>query len=298
MIENSENKKQTSHFPVMKNEVISFLNIKPNGIYVDGTCGLGGHSRAILNNLTQGGSLIGIDIDQEAVDICDVYLNKKNRNFHLKKNSYANLPMILRDMGIPKVNGILLDLGLSSMQLDSENRGFSFKNNCDLDMRFDLSSPIMASDLINNSDQSELADMIYYNGEERRSRIIAKRLKQSLPINKVQDLVSVINNCTPPHKRNRTLARVFQAFRIVLNKELEKLSDFLSKYICSLEKGGRIVIISFHSLEDRLVKRNFKNYGNDGMLKIITKKPLRATTKECKDNSRSKSAKLRCAEKI
>ena len=200
-------------------------------------------------------------------------------------------------MEISKVSGILLDLGLSSLQLDSINRGFSYKNDCHLDMRFDQSNTVTAAKLINNSTESELADIIYYNGEERKSRAIAKKLTQSLPINTVQDLVRVIKSCTPPHKRNKTIARVFQAFRIALNNELEKLSEFLSKYIDYLDRGGKVVIISFHSLEDRLVKRNFKNYSKNGLLKILTKKPIIASDKEVNANSRSKSAKLRCAEK-
>jgi 16S rRNA (cytosine1402-N4)-methyltransferase len=196
------------------------------------------------------------------------------------------------------VNGILLDLGLSSMQLDSIDRGFSFSKDSYLDMRFDQSSATSAAELINKSTESELADMIYHYGEERRSRAIAKKLIQAMPIASVQDLVNAVKRVTPPHRRNRTMARVFQAFRIAVNKELEKLSEFLSKYSDYLEKGGKIIIISFHSLEDRLVKRNFKEYSKKGLLKILTKKPLIASDKECESNSRSRSAKLRCAEKI
>ena len=285
------------HIPVLKNEAISYLNIQPNGIYVDGTCGLGGHSKIILRNLSSKGTLIGIDIDQKSLNICKNSLSTNFKNFYLKNNSYSKLPVILKEMGIDKVNGIILDLGLSSFQLDSNDRGFSYKNNCHLDMRFDQSSKITAAKLINNSTQSELADIIFYNGEERRSRAIAKKLNQSLPIDNVQELVKVINSCTPPKKRNRTIARVFQALRIELNNELGRLSEFLSNYIDYLEKGGKIVIISFHSLEDRLVKRNFKNFSKNGLLKILTKKPIMASNEEVESNRRSKSAKLRCAEK-
>ena len=286
------------HIPVMKNEVISFLDIQPDGTYVDGTCGLGGHSKIILKNLSKKGKLICIDIDQEALDICKNSLNGDSRKIYIKKNSYSSLPKILKKMNINKVSGILLDLGLSSLQLDSNDRGFSYKNNCHLDMRFDQTSKTTAARLINNSTQSELADIIYYNGEERKSRAIAKKLAQSLPIDNVQELVRVITSCTPPNKRNRTIARVFQAFRIALNNELGRLSKFLSSYIDYLEKGGKIVIISFHSLEDRLVKRNFKDFSQNGLLKILTKKPIIASDEEVSANRRSKSAKLRCAEKI
>tara|TARA_B100000131_G_scaffold270825_1_gene270858 strand:- start:85 stop:981 length:897 start_codon:yes stop_codon:yes gene_type:complete len=285
------------HIPVLKNEIISFLDIRPDGIYVDGTCGLGGHSKIILKNLSSSGTLISIDLDEEALSICKNSLESNFENFHLKKNSYSNLPSILKEMGINKVSGIILDLGLSSFQLDSNHRGFSYKNDCHLDMRFDQSNKITAAKLINNSTQNELADIIFYNSEERRSRAIAKKLAQSLPINNVQDLVRAIKNSTPPHKRNRTIARVFQAFRIALNNELGRLSEFLSSYIHHLEKGGKIVIISFHSLEDRLVKKNFKDLSKNGLLKILTRKPIMASDEEVNANRRSKSAKMRCAVK-
>ena len=290
--------RQSIHIPVMPEEVISFLDIQPDEIYVDGTCGLGGHSKLILSNLSSDGFLISIDLDQSAIEICKENLNAQNSKLHIEKNSYSNLPIILDHLGVNKVNGILLDLGLSSMQLDSIDRGFSFTKDCYLDMRFDQSNSKSAAELINKSTESELADMIYHYGEERRSRAIAKKLIQAMPIASVQDLVNAVKRVTPPHRRNRTMARVFQAFRIAVNKELEKLSEFLSKYSDYLEKGGKIIIISFHSLEDRLVKRNFKEYSKKGLLKILTKKPLIASDKECESNSRSRSAKLRCAEKI
>ena len=290
--------RQSIHIPVMPEEVISFLDIQPDEIYVDGTCGLGGHSKFILSNLSSDGFLISIDLDQSAIKICKENLNAQNSKLHIEKNSYSNLPIILDHLGVKKVDGILLDLGLSSMQLDSIDRGFSFSKDSYLDMRFDQSSATSAADLINNSTESELADIIYHFGEERRSRSIAKKLIESIPISSVQDLVNAVKRVTPPHRRNRTMARVFQAFRIAVNKELEKLSEFLSKYSDYLSKGGKIIIISFHSLEDRMVKRNFKQYSEKGILKILTKKPQVASNKECESNSRSRSAKLRCAEKI
>ena len=290
--------RQSIHIPVMQEEVISFLDIQKDGIYVDGTCGLGGHSKLILSELSSEGFLISIDLDQNAIELCKNTIDETSSRFHIEKNSYSNLPDILKGLGINKVDGILLDLGLSSMQLDSNNRGFSFTKNSNLDMRFDQSNPINAANLINKSNESELADMIYHYGEERRSRAIAKKLIQAVPITRVQDLVIAIKKSTPPKNRNRTMARVFQAFRIVVNKELEKLSEFLSKYADSLKKGGKIIIISFHSLEDRLVKRNFRYYSEKGYLKILTKKPVVASDAECNSNRRSRSAKLRCAEKI
>ncbi len=282
----------------MTEEVISFLNINPTGKYVDGTCGLGGHSKLIQNKLSKEGVLVALDLDQKAIQNCQNLLNNKISKLYIEKGSYSDLPIILKHLNINKVDGILLDLGLSSMQLDSNNRGFSFKRDSYLDMRFDQDNKIDAASIINKSSETQLADIIYYYGEERRSRSIAAKIINTRPMTNVNDLVNAIKKSTPPRNRNKTLARVFQAFRIAVNKELEKLSEFLTKYIQCLEKGGKIIIISFHSLEDRLVKRNFKKYSNNGLLKILTKKPMIATEIERMYNSRSKSAKLRCAEKI
>jgi len=281
----------------MPEEVISLMDINPKGKYVDGTCGLGGHSRLIQKKLSKEGLLIALDLDQEAIEKCKNSLDRKKSKLHFEKSSYSNLPIILNNLGIKKIDGILLDLGLSSMQLDSLDRGFSYTKDSFLDMRFDKDAPVSAADILNKSSEAELADIIYKYGEERRSRSIASRIIKTRPITNVQDLVNAIKKSTPPYKRNKTMARVFQSFRIVVNKELEKLSEFLSKYIEYLEKGGKIIIISFHSLEDRLVKRNFKDYNKSGLLKILTKKPMVATDMERSTNSRSKSAKLRCAEK-
>lgn len=287
-----------NHIPVMPNEVLSLMDLKPRGKYVDGTCGLGGHSEMILSSLSKKGFLLGLDIDKDAIKICKKRLDNFSSNFHIEKKSYSELSSILKILGIGQVDGILLDLGLSSLQLDSQSRGFSFKESSSLDMRFDQDSRIDASRIINKSSESEIADIIYYYGEERRSRSIAKKIFQNRPINKVDQLVEVLKKCTPPHKRNKILARVFQSFRIAVNKELDNLSSFLEKYLDCLKVGGKIIIISFHSLEDRIVKRSFKESSLKGQLNIITKKPIIACEDERIKNSRSKSAKLRCAVKL
>ena len=287
-----------NHIPVMPNEVLSLMNINPLGKYVDGTCGLGGHSEIILSGLSKNGFLLGLDIDKDAINICKKRLSNFKPNFHIEKKSYAELSNILEILEIGQVDGILLDLGLSSLQLDSKSRGFSFMETSPLDMRFDQDSRIDAANIINKSSESEIADIIYYYGEERRSRLIAKKIFQNRPINKVDQLVEILKKCTPPHKRNKTLARVFQSFRIVVNKELDNLSSFLEKYLSCLKIGGKIIIISFHSLEDRIVKRSFKESSKKGHLHIITKKPIIASEDERIINSRSKSAKLRCAIKL
>lgn len=286
------------HIPVMPNEVLSLMDLNPNGKYVDGTCGLGGHAKIILSALSKKGFLVGLDIDNDALKICKKRLNNFSSNFHIEKKSYSELSSILKSLEIDQVDGILLDLGLSSLQLDSQSRGFSFKESSSLDMRFDQDSKVDAADIINKSSESEIADIIYYYGEERRSRYIAKKIFQNRPIKKVDQLVEILKKCTHPQKRNKTLARVFQSFRIAVNKELDNLSSFLEKYLDCLKVGGKIVIISFHSLEDRIVKRSFKEGSNKGQLSIVTKKPIIASENERIINSRSKSAKLRCAVKL
>ena len=287
-----------NHIPVMPNEVLSLMDLKPRGKYVDGTCGLGGHAEMILSSLSKKGFLLGLDIDKDAIKICKKRLDNFSSNFHIEKKSYSELSSILKILGIGQVDGILLDLGLSSLQLDSQSRGFSFKESSSLDMRFDQDSRIDASRIINKSSESEIADIIYYYGEERRSRSIAKKIFQNRPIKRVDQLVEILKKCTPPQKRNKTLARVFQSFRIAVNKELDNLSSFLNKYLDCLKVGGKIIIISFHSLEDRIVKRSFKESSRKGQLNIITKKPIIACEDERIKNSRSKSAKLRCAVKL
>ena len=282
----------------MPNEVLSLMDLKPRGKYVDGTCGLGGHAEMILSSLSRKGFLLGLDIDKDAIKICKKRLYNFSSNFHIEKKSYSEISSILKILEIGQVDGILLDLGLSSLQLDSQSRGFSFKESSSLDMRFDQDSRIDASQIINKSSESEIADIIYYYGEERRSRFIAKKIFQNRPINTVDQLVEILKKCAPPHKRNKTLARVFQSFRIAVNKELDNLSSFLEKYLDCLKVGGKIIIISFHSLEDRIVKRSFKESSRKGQLNIITKKPIIACEDERIKNSRSKSAKLRCAVKL
>ena len=172
----------STHIPVMPEEVLSFMKINPSGKYIDGTCGLGGHSKTILSNLSNNGFLLGLDIDNEAIKICKKNLSVVNSNFHIEKRSYSNFPEVLDELGIKSVDGILLDLGLSSLQLDSKNRGFSFMEDSKLDMRFNQEGEINAADIINKSSMSGLADIMYYFGEERRSRLIAKKIFEHLSL--------------------------------------------------------------------------------------------------------------------
>ena len=284
------------HVPVMPKEVLSFLNITANGIYVDGTIGMGGHSSLIQSQLSSQGHLIGIDRDGEAIKICNKSLPTTTIPLSLFNDSYHNLDSILDELEIRQVNGILLDLGLSSVQLDSNSRGFSYKSDSHLDMRFDIRQKPTAFNIVNDTSRNELADIIYKYGEERRSRSIAKCIAMMRPIKKVSELVEAIRRSTPPRNRNKTIARVFQSIRIAVNSELEKLDLFLSYFYQKLCIGGRIVIISFHSLEDRRIKHSFRELGSKGVIKILTKKPIIPSIKEMENNNRSKSAKLRAAE--
>ena len=286
-----------THVPVMPNEVLSHLNILKDGIYLDGTIGLGGHANMILSQLSARGHLIGVDRDEEALRICKKSLSSSNSSLSLLNQSYHNINSILDYLEIEKVNGILLDLGISSLQLDSIDRGFSFNNEASLDMRFDRSQKKTANHIINKTPEKILADILFYNGEEKRSRSIARNIVKMRPIEKVSELVEAVRRSTPPFKRNKSLSRVFQAIRIAVNDELEKLDIFLSAFYDRLTNGGRIVIISFHSLEDRKVKHSFKKLKIERNLNILTKKPIVPTIEEMRKNSRSKSAKLRAAEK-
>ncbi len=286
------------HIPVMVSEVLSYLNVRPDGIYLDGTVGLGGHAKYILSHLNPHGRLIGVDRDAKALEICKQNLRAFATPSSLYHQSYDHLSDIFASENITQVDGILLDLGLSSLQLDSHTRGFAFSNGGPLDMRFDSSTSVTAETLIYESSEEELANIIYQYGEERHSRKIARTIKKAPAMSTVDDLVESIRKCTPPQHRNRTLARVFQALRIAVNDELRRLYDFLNQFLEYLSIGGRIVIISYHSLEDRPVKRTFKQLSNENKLNILTKKPLQATDQEISTNSRARSAKFRAAERI
>jgi len=293
-----DNKIIESHSPVLFKEVLEYLNIKKNGIYVDGTVGLGGHSNQILKYLSNKGRLIGVDRDARTLTICKNNLNKKNQNFSLHNDSYDNINSILDSQNIKTVDGILLDLGLSSYQLNDSERGFSFNSNGELDMRFDTSQSTKAKDILNHYETDQLADIIYKYGEERRSRVIAKNIIKVRPLEKISELVEAIRVSTPPKNRNKSIARVFQAIRITVNDELKKLDEFLSFFYKNLNMGGIIAIISFHSLEDRIVKHQFKKLEKESVLKIITKRPITPSKKELNLNSRARSSKLRVAQKV
>tara|TARA_Y100000590_G_scaffold40205_5_gene42929 strand:- start:11732 stop:12625 length:894 start_codon:yes stop_codon:yes gene_type:complete len=286
------------HIPVMLSEVTQYLNLQRDGVYLDGTVGAGGHAAQILDQLSSHGRLIGLDRDAEALDICNDRFGASARPISTHQKSYHQFPEILQELDVPEVNGILLDLGLSSMQLDSDMRGFAFESEGNLDMRFNGDTGETASDLISQLSEKELTEIIFQYGEERHSRKIARSIKAMKSMTTVADLKEAIRRSTPPQQRYKSLARVFQALRIAVNGELDKLKSFLDSFVDYLSINGRVVIMSYHSLEDRMVKHTFRALKQAGKLNVLTKKPIIPSADEQAQNSRSRSAKLRAAERI
>ena len=286
------------HIPVMSAQVLEYLNLQPGGLYIDGTIGAGGHAAQILSKLSNKGKLIGIDRDAEALEICYERFSAFADQISLHHSSYHNLSKIMGINGPSRANGILLDLGISSLQINSEDRGFSFQSNALVDMRFDQTKGQTAKDLIRESSEKELADIIYQFGEERKSRRISNSIKKIKNLSTTMDLKEAIRKSTPPHHRNKTHARVFQAIRIAVNDEIDKLKSFLKIFLDYLEIGGRLVVISYHSIEDRIVKHSFRQLNNESKVELLTRKPLTPSTGEIKLNKRSRSAKMRALERV
>ena len=295
------------HKPVMLNEVISFIKPGKGDIIVDATIGAGGHSRQILKMIEPDGLLIGIDRDAEILKIAGRYLSKISESYKLYQADYVDLDYILNKLEISEVQGILLDLGVSSLQLDSAERGFSFVKEGPLDMRMDRTQGITAEDLLKRLSEKEMADIFWRYGEEGRSRRIAKAIiqerRRGTEIKTTTQLAKIVEKAlyTPgKYQKKRKIhpaTRVFQALRIAVNDELKSLEYFLNNVCEFLASGSRIVVISFHSLEDRLVKSAFRKWQDASSLKILTKKPLSPLDSEIRENVRARSAKLRAAER-
>jgi len=306
------------HVSVLLEETIAGLKVKPDGIYVDCTLGGGGHSQAILERLGSKGVLIGIDQDLEAIQTARQRLINYPARFEAVHANYKELTKIVNEIGYLAVDGVLFDLGVSSYQLDNAERGFSYKQDAPLDMRMDQTNPLTAEDLVNNLSEDELADIIWRYGEERWAKRIAKFIVERRtikPIKTTGQLVDIIKAAIPagarregPHPAKRT----FQALRIEVNKELEVLEKALEDAAKLLNKGGRIAVITFHSLEDRVVKEKFKELakgcecppsfpvcvcGKKPTLRVITKKPVVPSAEEIEANPRARSSKLRIGEK-
>lgn len=306
------------HKSVLLNECIEGLNIKKEGIYVDGTLGGGGHSYEILRKLSQNGRLIGIDRDKDALNAASKKLNEFN-NFTTVHDNHANILEILKNLGIQGVDGILLDLGVSSYQLDEASRGFSYMNDAPLDMRMNREDKISAYEVVNNYSEEKLSRIFFDYGEERYSKSIAKKICKVREENKISttlELVEVIKKAMPGsalNEKQHPAKRVFQAIRIEVNEELTKLKQAVEDSIKALNNGGRLAIITFHSLEDKIVKHTYEymqgrctcpkdfpvcvcNYISYG--RIVNKKPIISNEEELKENPRARSAKLRIFERI
>jgi len=288
----------------MSKEVVAYLNPQPGQVFVDCTFGLGGHSEEILKKISSKGRLVGIDRDEESLRLARERLKDFSVNCSFVNGDFRNLDEILRRLDIKEVDGMLFDLGISSWQLATAQRGFSLKSNSPLDMRMDKNSYISAYDLVNSLSEEELDNILKTFGEERFHNPIAHLLVEQRgkgPISTTQELSDIVLKAIPYRYQSRNIhpaTRTFQAFRIAVNRELEALEIGLDKSADFLKKGGRIGVISFHSLEDRIVKESFNRFQRKKLFKILTKKPLRPLAEEMRQNPRSRSAKLRVAERI
>lgn len=309
------------HRPVLLNECITYLNIKEDGIYVDATLGGGGHSREILTHLGEKGHLIGIDQDEDAIKSASETLKnlKSPAEITIIKSNFEKIEGILKDLSISQVDGILFDLGVSSHQFDEGDRGFSYRSEALLDMRMDQSLELSAGDIVNNYTQKELAGILWKYGEEKWAARIAQFIveeRKGKPVETTLELSDIIKKAIPkgarrdgPHPARRT----FQALRIEVNRELEVLKKAIEDGAAMLKPGGRLLAISFHSLEDRIVKNTFRNLNNPctcppdfpicvckkrPVVKIVTGRPIVASKGELDDNPRARSAKLRVCERI
>ena len=308
-----------SHYSVLLNECIEGLAIRPGGIYIDGTAGGAGHSSVIASHLGEGGKLLALDQDITAVAVATERLSRFGERAEVVHSNFCDLARVCEERGIEHIDGLLLDLGVSSYQLDTAERGFSYRADAPLDMRMDATKPLSAKTVVNEYSEDALKRILFEYGEERFSSRIASniiRARQTAPIETTGELVEIIKRSVPTRHGDgghHPAMRTFQALRIEVNAELDVIAPAIKSAVSLLNKGGRIAIITFHSLEDRIVKQTFasltggctcpKNFpvcvcGNKPQVKILTKKPILPSTEELAVNSRSHSAKLRIAEKL
>lgn len=306
------------HTSVLLTETIENLHIRPDGIYLDGTLGGGGHACEVAKRLTEGGRLIGIDQDEDAIAAAGERLSTYRERVTLIRDNYVNAPQVLNGLGISKVDGILLDLGVSSYQLDNEERGFSYRYDTALDMRMDRRQALSAKDIVNNCSEAELYRIIKDYGEEKFAKNIAKHIaaaREDKPIETTGELNEIIKAAIPAKMRatgGHPSKRTFQAIRIACNRELEVLQDSLDELTALLNPGGRFCVITFHSLEDRIVKTAFRKNENPctcppdfpmcvcgkvSQGRVVTRKPILPSEEEMEENKRAGSAKLRVFEK-
>ena len=302
------------HTPVMVPEIMQALKTQPGGRYIDGTLGEGGHSKSILNAVEPGGQVLGLDADAEAITVATERLREHDDAFLAINTNFRDIRATALRYEFVPVHGVLFDLGVSSLQLDRESRGFSFRRSDPLDMRFSFDQQVTAADIVNGYAESELADLIFHLGEDRAARRIARLIVQKRPINTSLELAELIEKVSPRRgKRMHPATRTFQAIRIAVNDELSALETALEQAVSLLGQGGRLVVISYHSLEDRIVKNFIRKQASDcicppgtpvcrcnhlATLKMISRRPLTPTDSEIETNQRSRSAKLRVAERI
>ncbi len=294
------------HTPVMLHEVIDYLKTSPGQIIVDATAGTGGHSLEILKRITPGGRLIAIDRDEDSLAICRKRLNEFKNSCEFVHSNFADLDQVLDKLGIKEIDGIVFDLGISSYQLKDAQRGFSFQEEGPLDMRLDRSSYISAYDLINNLNENEISHLLWSFGQERWHNRIAHLLveeRRNQPISTTTQLANLVMRAIPyryrkSYYRIHPATRTFQAVRIAVNRELEILESSITKAVAILKKQARICVISFHSLEDRVIKHTFRALKADGLIDIITSKPLIPGAGEIDRNPSSRSSKFRVAERL
>ena len=300
------------HIPVLQKEVINYLCPKKEGIYIDATLGGGGHSALIASYLGKRGKIFGIDQDAQALKKAKVKLAKYGDKISYSHGNFRNLDKIILKFNIEKVDGILFDLGVSTEQLENPERGFSFSENLNapLDMRMDLSQKLTAYDVVNEYPEEKIREILYKLGEESYAKKIARRIvskRKIKPIKTTGDLIELIRESTPPKyrfsRKGHWASKVFRAIRMEVNQELPALEEVIPKAVSCLKSGGRLVIISFHSLEDRIVKRTFKEMSQPGenkkpLVRLLTKKPIMASPAEIEKNPKADSAKLRAVEKL
>ena len=302
------------HEPVMMPEIMQALNVQPGGRYIDGTLGEGGHAREILRAANPGGQVLGLDADAEAITVATERLAEYGDSFRAVNANFRDVRATALQNEFVPVHGVLFDLGVSSLQLDRESRGFSFRRADPLDMRFSFDQQITAADIVNRYGESELADIIFHLGEDRAARRIARAIVRSRPILTSIELAEVIEKVNPRRgKRTHPATQTFQAIRIAINDELSALETALEQAVSLLGQGGRMAVISYHSLEDRIVKNFVRKQASDcvcppgtpvcrcdhlATLKIVTRRPLIPTDVEIASNPRARSAKLRVAERI
>jgi 16S rRNA (cytosine1402-N4)-methyltransferase len=295
---------EPQHVPVLLKESLDFLNVRAGGVVVDATLGFGGHSSAIARRLGGAGRLICFDRDEQAMGLAKARLEALAAELgaEMPTVEYVARPFseIAAVIKPAELDGLLADFGVSSMQLDEAHRGFSFRADGPLDMRMDPRGELTAEQVVNQADEEDLANLIYEFGEERRSRRIARAIVRARPVTTTAELARIVSGCAPPIKGEKIhpATRTFQALRIRVNDELGEIQTLLQSAGSLLKPGGRVVLISFHSLEDRLVKDSFRESAKDGVLEILTKKPVVAEEQEALRNPRSRSAKLRAAERL